>query len=164
MSTGGRTHVYILIIPNTCKCEIKTNFRNITVTITGPNATMVETLPNTNNTFTRNRIEKMIIGAAAGFKQYLRIRGVGYSLKSGSMNELAITAGFSYTVNHRMHPSISLNSSRKASNLRVRSKYANTITQELAYIRKLRQADVYRGLGIYRRYEPILFKKSSKTK
>lgn len=125
---------------------------------------MVETLPNVDNVFTRNRIEKMIIGAAAGFKQYLRIRGVGYSLKVEDMNNLVITAGFSYTVNHRMHPSVTLNNSRKASNLKVCSKYANTITQELAYIRKIRQADVYRGLGIYRRYEPILFKKSSKTK
>lgn len=106
----------------------------------------------------------MIIGASTGFKRYLRIRGVGYHLKPAEGNALTMIAGFSFDVSCPVHPSINIKATRKFAMIKAQSKYLVTTTNNLALLRRTRKADIYRGLGIYYRYEKILYKPGSKQK
>lgn len=106
----------------------------------------------------------MIIGASTGFKRYLRIRGVGYHLKPSENNTITMIAGFSFDVSCPLHPSITVKATRKFAMIKAQSKYLVTTTNNLALLRRTRKADIYRGLGIYYRYEKILYKPGSKQK
>lgn len=118
----------------------------------------------TNSGYVEKRLRKMIIAVTTGFKKHFRIRGVGYHLKPSDKNIITLVAGFSYDVNCNLHPSIQIKGTRKFTMIKTQSKYLATTTNNIALIRNTRQADVYRGLGIYYRYEKILYKLGSKQK
>lgn len=114
--------------------------------------------------FTEKRIQKMVIAADVGFKRFLRIRGTGYHLRPADDNVINMIASFSYDVVCPMHPSITLKATRKSSMIKAQSKYLVTATNNLALLRNTEKADVYNGLGVYYRYEKILYKIGSKQK
>jgi len=144
--------------------------------MTGPYGYLQETLPaqtrfringayiESSTAFADNFLRKMIIGITSGFKRFLRIRGVGYHLKPVEGNTITLIAGFSYDLSCPLHPSIRSKATRKFSMIKVQSKYLCTTTNNLALLRRTQKADIYRGLGIYYRYEKILYKPGSKQK
>jgi len=119
----------------------------------------------------QSNIEKMRIGNIVGFRRYLKVRGVGYKF-TREHNMLYIQVGFSHVLEYKLPEEIKTKFSRKGKMTRFYSKDLDLVTNILAYLRKLRKPDTYKGKGIrysrgisirYRR-DPVLRKQGKKRR
>jgi len=83
-----------------------------------------------------------------GFKEYLRVRGVGYKFQLTKNNILLIDVGYSYKLEIKLPKEYKITFSKKQSKMRLRLTDLQKITLLIAKIRKLRLPDVYKGKGI----------------
>jgi len=116
---------------------------------------------NFNSSF--KKLAKVLTACHSGFKRYLHIRGDIYDFQAADPSSININVGFSYIVNYRFCNVVAINLLRKRV-LRTQSKYLATLATSIAQIQNLRPTDPYRGLGIYRRYEKLIYKKRRKQK
>jgi large subunit ribosomal protein L6 len=115
---------------------------------------------------TRAHIEQYIVGAMVGFKNALRVRGVGYRFDISPL-KIIVHAGYSHVLNYQLSRKTlfeSLVSNKKSTLLRVKSADLPSLSIFLSTIRNLRYPDVYKGKGIRYQKEFIIRKEGKKKK
>lgn len=103
------------------------------------------------------------IGALVGFKNFLRVRGVGYRFQILA-DQLIIHVGYSHTLQVKLPPNQSLTLNKKSTLLRVKSSNLAKLSGFLSFLRNLRKPDVYKGKGIRYKKDPIKLKEGKKKK
>lgn len=103
-------------------------------------------------------LKRIIIGAGIGFKNYLRVRGVGYKFDLEANNLLTAKVGCTHLIKKQVPFEFIINFSRKARVVRFQSKSLVKLTNLLSKVRALRQPDVYKGKGIRFIYDSVLQK------
>jgi large subunit ribosomal protein L6 len=114
----------------------------------------------------RAHFEQCIVGAMVGFKNALRVRGVGYRFNMSPL-KITIQAGYSHLLIHKLSQRTcfeSLVMNKKFTSLHIKSNDLLSLSNFLATIRNLRSPDVYRGKGIRYQREVILRKEGKKKK
>ena len=84
------------------------------------------------------------IGALVGFKNFLRVRGVGYRFQIVS-KKLIIHVGYSHTLQVKLPLNHYFTLNKKATYLRAKSHDLNKLSGFLSSVRNLRKPDVYKG-------------------
>ena len=100
------------------------------------------------------KIQRMIVGAGVGFKKYLRVRGVGYSLNLEN-GILSAKVGYTHILKKKLPINFHTKFSRKSKVVRFRSKSLSKLTLFLSSMRVLRRPDIYKGKGIRYKGDPI---------
>jgi large subunit ribosomal protein L6 len=114
----------------------------------------------------RTHFEQCMIGAMVGFKNALRVRGVGYRFDISPL-KIIVHAGYSHLLIHKFsHRTLleSLVMNKKFTILRVKSADLLSLSNFLSTIRNLRSPDVYKGKGIRYQKEFIIRKEGKKKK
>lgn len=104
-----------------------------------------------------------MIGALVGFKNFLRVRGVGYRFQMAS-KKLIIHVGYSHTLQIKMPLKHNFTLNKKLTFLRVKNHDLAALSGFLSSVRNLRKPDVYKGKGIRYRVDPIRLKEGKKKK
>jgi len=115
---------------------------------------------------TRAHLEQCIVGAMVGFKNALRVRGVGYRFDISPL-KIIVHAGYSHILIYQLSRKTlfeSLSISRKCTFLRIKSADLPSLSTFLSTIRNLRYPDVYKGKGIRYQKEFIIRKEGKKKK
>ena len=109
-------------------------------------------------------INNALIASLAGFKRYLRVRGVGYKFSLAPLNKniLMIEVGYSHILLKGLPAEFVTKFSRKFSKMRVKSSYLSSLMQIFSHIRKLRKPDVYKGKGIRYKMDTVRKKEGKK--
>jgi large subunit ribosomal protein L6 len=92
-------------------------------------------------------LKRMIVGAGAGFKRFLRVRGVGYKFEL-QQTLLKVNVGFTHVLTKNVPSEFVVKFSRKFKVIRFRSKSLNMLTGILSALHALRKPDAYKGKGI----------------
>lgn len=103
------------------------------------------------------------IGALVGFKNFLRVRGVGYRFQIVA-NKLLIHVGYSHTLQVKLPLNQNFTLNKKSTLLRAKSSNLAKLSNFLSFIRNLRKPDVYKGKGIRYKKDPIKLKEGKKKK
>ena len=127
------------------------------------NRSLVKQAKNKNRSLAYVKIMQKTIGALVGFKNFLRVRGVGYRFQI-SANELIISVGYSHTLKIKLPLAHNYTLNKKSTFLRVKSPNLATSSNFLSFVRNLRQPDVYKGKGIRYRIDPVRLKEGKKKK
>jgi large subunit ribosomal protein L6 len=109
------------------------------------------------------QIKQLIIGASVGFKNFLRVRGVGYKFNISSTT-LTIYAGYSHLLKIKYPYFKSFVTNKKATLIRGRSVDLVALSTFFAAVRSLRSPDVYKGKGIRYRKDLVIRKEGKKKK
>jgi len=104
-----------------------------------------------------------IVGSLVGFKNFLRVRGVGYRFQLIS-KKLVINVGYSHSLQIKLPLKHKLILNKKSTFLRVKSSNLAKLSNFLSFVRNLRQPDVYKGKGIRYKKDPIRLKEGKKKK
>jgi len=114
----------------------------------------------------RAHFEQCMVGAMVGFKNALRVRGVGYRFDISSL-KVIVHAGYSHILIHKLSRRTlfeSLVMNKKFTVLRVKSSNLSSLSNFVSTIRNLRSPDVYKGKGIRYQKEFIIRKEGKKKK
>lgn len=98
-----------------------------------------------------------------GFKNFLRIRGVGYKF-AGSATQLTMEVGYSHLLSTKIPFFRSFLINKKANLLRAQAPNLIQVNTFFAATRFLRQPDVYKGKGIRYKKEYASRKEGKKKK
>ena len=109
------------------------------------------------------KIMQNVIGALVGFKNFLRVRGVGYRFQIVAQT-LIIHAGYSHSLRIKLPLKQKFILNKKSTYLRVKSQNLAKLSNFLSSVRNLRQPDVYKGKGIRYKKDPICLKEGKKKK
>jgi ribosomal protein L6P/L9E len=109
------------------------------------------------------KIMQSFVGALVGFKNFLRVRGVGYRFQIES-NKLIINVGYSHTLQVKLPSNHDFTLNKKFTFLRAKSNDLNKLSNFLSFVRNLRKPDVYKGKGIRYRIDPVRLKEGKKKK
>jgi len=109
------------------------------------------------------KTRQLLISASVGFKNFLRIRGVGYKF-AGSATGLTIEVGYSHVLRTKIPLFKSFLLNKKATLLRAQAPNLVKINTFFAATRSLRQPDVYKGKGIRYKKDYIRRKEGKKKK
>jgi large subunit ribosomal protein L6 len=109
------------------------------------------------------KVVQSIIGALVGFKNFLRVRGVGYRFQI-TAKKLIINVGFSHTLQIKLPLNHTFTLNKKSTFLRVKNNNLAVLSSFLSSVRNLRKPDVYKGKGIRYRIDPIRLKEGKKKK
>ena len=110
--------------------------------------------------YTKTR--QLIVSTSVGFKNFLKIRGVGYKFNL-SPTQLTIEAGYSHLLNTRIPLFKSFLTNKKTTILRAQAPDLINLNTFFAATRSLRQPDVYKGKGI-RYKKDFSYRKEGKKK
>jgi len=109
--------------------------------------------------------KRMFVGINPGYKKYLRVKGVGYRFEINNVNHiLSAKVGWSHLLSKKIPSEFKITFSRKSKAIRLRSRSLNLLTGLLAYLRRKRQPDVYKGKGIRYRKDTIKLRIGKKKK
>jgi len=114
----------------------------------------------------RSNFEQSVVGAMVGFKNALRVRGVGYRFDI-SLIKIIVHAGYSHVLTHKLSRKTlfeSLVMNKKFTLLRVKSAELQAMSTLLSTVRNLRYPDVYKGKGIRYQKDFIIRKEGKKKK
>ena len=109
------------------------------------------------------QIMQNIVGALVGFKSFLRVRGVGYRFQLLA-KKLIINVGYSHNLQIKLPLKQKFILNKKSTFLRGKSSNLAKLSNFLAFVRRLRQPDVYKGKGIRYRKDPTRLKEGKKKK
>jgi large subunit ribosomal protein L6 len=108
------------------------------------------------------KLKNLLVGASVGFKNFLRIRGVGYKFNISPL-QLTIHAGYSHLLQIKIPSLQSLVINKKNTLICGRSVYLVKLNTFFAATRSLRTPDIYKGKGIRYRKD-FIFRKEGKKK
>lgn len=114
-------------------------------------------------------LKQWMIGSSVGFKNALRVRGVGYKF-SISSTQLTIQAGYSHILRSRLPfstkgPNLqSIMTNKKSTLFQLKSENLVQLNTFLSSIRNLHKPDVYKGKGIRYRRDVVRRKEGKKKK
>lgn len=127
------------------------------------NSALVQQNQNKSWSLSSVKIMQNLMGALVGFKNFLRVRGVGYRFQLIS-KKLIINVGYSHSLQIKLPLKHKFLLNKKSTFLRVKSSNLAKLSNFLAFVRNLRQPDVYKGKGIRYRKDPIRLKEGKKKK
>ena len=127
------------------------------------NRILVQQNQNQNWSLFSVKLIQNIVGSLVGFKNFLRVRGVGYRFQIFS-KKLIINVGYSHNLQIKLPVKHKFVLNKKSTFLRVKSSNLAKLSNFLAFVRNLRQPDVYKGKGIRYRKDPIRLKEGKKKK
>jgi large subunit ribosomal protein L6 len=104
-----------------------------------------------------------MIGSSVGFKNALRVRGVGYKF-SLSATQLIIQAGYSHILRSKLPIVQSIMTNKKSTLFQLKSDNLVQLNTFLSSIRNLHKPDVYKGKGIRYRKDFVRKKEGKKKK
>jgi len=104
-----------------------------------------------------------MIGSSVGFKNALRVRGVGYKF-SLSSTQLIIHAGYSHILRSKLPNVHSIRTNKKSTLFELKSDNLIKLNTFLSRIRNLHKPDVYKGKGIRYRRDVVRKKEGKKKK
>jgi len=104
-----------------------------------------------------------MIGSSVGFKNALRVRGVGYKF-SLSSTQLTIQAGYSHILRSKLPDAKSIMINKKSTLFQLKSDNLVVLNTFLSSIRNLHKPDVYKGKGIRYRKDLVRKKEGKKKK
>lgn len=109
-----------------------------------------------------------MIGSSVGFKNALRVRGVGYKFSlSGTKDaatQIIIQAGYSHILRSKLPSVHSIMTNKKSTLFQLKSDNLVKINTFLSSIRNLHKPDVYKGKGIRYRKDVVRKKEGKKKK
>jgi ribosomal protein L6P/L9E len=105
-------------------------------------------------------LKQWMIGSSVGFKNALRVRGVGYKFAVSS-TQLVIQAGYSHILRSKLPNVQSIMTNKKSTLFQLKSDNLVQLNTFLSTIRNLHKPDVYKGKGI--RYRKDIVRKKKKT-
>ena len=114
----------------------------------------------------RASFEQCIVGSMVGFKNALRVRGVGYRFDLSPF-KIIVHAGYSHTLTQKLSRKTvfeSLVMNKKGTLFRAKSAELPILNTFLSSLRNLRYPDVYKGKGIRYQKDFILRKDGKKKK
>jgi ribosomal protein L6P/L9E len=109
-------------------------------------------------------LQQHMVASLVGFKQYLRLRGVGYLFSNKIKYLLQTEVGYSHPILTVILSEFILKLSSKFTKLKIKSCNLTLLTHFLSYLRKQRFPDVYKGKGIRYRRDSARIKKVKKKK
>lgn len=109
------------------------------------------------------RLMQNMVGSVVGFKNFLRVRGVGYRFQIVS-KKLIMHVGYSHSLEIKLPFKHNFTINKKLTFLRVKSNNLSNLSNFLSSVRNLRQPDVYKGKGIRYRMDPVRLKEGKKKK
>lgn len=127
------------------------------------NRFLVQQAQNKNWSLAYVKVMQSSIGALVGFKNFLRVRGVGYRFQIMA-NKLIIHVGYSHTLQVKLPLNQNFTLNKKSTLLRAKSSNLAKLSNFLSFIRNLRKPDVYKGKGIRYKKDPIKLKEGKKKK
>ena len=127
------------------------------------NSALVQQNQNKSWSLSSVKLMQNLMGALVGFKNFLRVRGVGYKFQLVS-KKLIINVGYSHSLQIKLPLKHKFFLNKKSTFLRVKSSNLAKLSNFLAFVRNLRQPDVYKGKGIRYRKDPIRLKEGKKKK
>ena len=127
------------------------------------NRTLIQQTKNKNLSLFYVRLMQNMVGSVVGFKNFLRVRGVGYRFHIGS-NKIIISVGYSHTLEVKLPFKHKFLLNKKSTCLRAKSNDLSQLSNSLSFVRNLRQPDVYKGKGIRYRIDPVKLKEGKKKK
>jgi len=93
------------------------------------------------------KTKQLFISASVGFKNYLKVRGVGYKFNV-SVTQLRIEVGYSHLIHNKIPLLRSFLVNKKTTFLRSQEANLITLNTFFAATRSLRKPDVYKEKGI----------------
>jgi ribosomal protein L6P/L9E len=108
-------------------------------------------------------LKQWMIGSSVGFKNALRVRGVGYKF-SLSATQLIIQAGYSHILRSQLPIVQSIMTNKKSTLFQLKSDNLVQLNTFLSSIRNLHKPDVYKGKGIRYRKDFVRKKEGKKKK
>jgi large subunit ribosomal protein L6 len=108
------------------------------------------------------QIKQIFVSTSVGFKNFLKIRGVGYKFNV-SPTYLTIEVGFSHLLKKKIPLFKSFMANKKTTTLRAQAPNLVVLNTFFAATRSLRQPDVYKGKGI-RYKKDFSYRKEGKKK
>jgi large subunit ribosomal protein L6 len=108
-------------------------------------------------------LKQWMIGSSVGFKNALRVRGVGYKF-SLSSTQLIIQAGYSHILRSKLPSVQSIMTNKKSTLFQLKSDNLVQLNTFLSRIRNLHKPDVYKGKGIRYRKDVVRKKEGKKKK
>ena len=156
------------------------------VTVKGPNATMVRTLPGgitlaqegdvltvdrvseetqhkALHGLTRTLISNMVVGVTTGWTKELEIQGVGYRAAAGGPGVLDLSLGFSHPVQYKAPEGVTFEVPAPTRVI-VKGPDKEVVGQVAASIRKIRKPEPYKGKGVRYVDERVLRKAGKAAK
>lgn len=127
------------------------------------NRILVQQTQNKNWSLSSVKLMQNLVGALVGYKNFLRVRGVGYRFQLISKT-LIINVGYSHSLQIKLPLKHKFILNKKSNFLRVKSSSLAKLSNFLAFVRNLRQPDVYKGKGIRYKKDPIRLKEGKKKK
>ena len=107
-------------------------------------------------------LRALIIGVSKGYRQKLKLVGVGYKASIKDKN-LVLKLGFSHEIIYPIPEDISIQCSKnKGILILVTGKEFFRVCQVISEIRSYRKPDVYKGKGIHYYKEKIILKKGKR--
>jgi large subunit ribosomal protein L6 len=127
------------------------------------NRILTQQAQNQNWSLSSVKLMQNIVGSLVGFKNFLRVRGVGYRFQLIS-KKLVINVGYSHSLQIKLPLKHKFILNKKSTFLRVKSSNLAKLSNFLSFVRNLRQPDVYKGKGIRYKKDPIRLKEGKKKK
>ena len=127
------------------------------------NRILVKQAQNQNWSLSAIKFRQNIVGVLVGFKNFLRVRGVGYKFQFLS-KKLVINVGYSHNLQIKLPLKHQFLLNKKSTFFRAKSSDLAKLSNFLSFVRNLRQPDVYKGKGIRYRKDPIKLKEGKKKK
>jgi large subunit ribosomal protein L6 len=162
--------------------EIKINWGNDYIQITGPKGILIKRKSGfslalkDNNLYVWSQenpekegaylawLEQMIIGVTKGYRQKLRLVGVGFRA-SLSEKDLVLKLGYSHQINYPLPKDVSITVSKaKATLILLQGIEKQRLKQVAVDIRNYRVPDAYKGKGIHYYKEKLKLKKGKESK
>lgn len=107
-------------------------------------------------------LQQLFIGVTKGFKQKLKLVGVGYRA-SVSENQLILKLGFSHEVKYDIPQDVEITPSKnKGTLLLIQGIELDRVQQVAVEIRRFREPDAYKGKGIHYYGEILRLKKGKR--
>ena len=170
--------MYSLSIPKNVKIQIGKNF----IKIEGPKGVLIKKIgalqiivkdsriyilnfkdiPVQNINFYLTLLEKLISGISRGFRERLRIVGVGFKA-TVQTSSLQLKLGFSHVIEWNIPKTIQIVSSKlKGTVLLIKGNEPYKVSQIATQIRQFRVPDAYKGKGIKKDNEILHLKKGKR--
>ena len=127
------------------------------------NRILIQQSQNQNLSLLSVNLMQNYVGALVGFKNFLRVRGVGYRFQLFS-KKLILNVGYSHNLKVGLPLKHKFVLNKKSNFLLIKSSNLAKLSNFLSFVRNLRQPDVYKGKGIRYKKDPVRLKEGKKKK
>lgn len=120
------------------------------------------TLVKNNNNWVLNLLNTMLIGNSIGYKTYLNLVGLGYSIELKEKNKLLLKLGYSHKVEIVIPKTLNLTILKRS--LKLFGVNLVEVNHFAKLLQDLKYPDIYKGKGLYTYKQNIVLKEGKKRK